>query len=213
MAPTMLYRYGWFIQPGSSLMLQSLRFSSREVALISTFIAIGAVVRIGVDQVGDMVPGVAFAVVIKLGLSETLSFVAGFTYGPVVGFVTGFLIILLSDIASPFGAGPWTPFIASIIGLLGICAGIIRRVRPHPTLLMMTTSAVGLTLISESLQNIWVSVFYGVPIIATMVSGFPSLVTAMANNVILFPTVGSKAIKFVQEHHLNTAKKNNAYEK
>jgi uncharacterized membrane protein len=189
-------------------MLQSLRFSSRQVALISTFIAIGAVVRVGVDQVGDMVPGLAFAVVIKLGLSETLSFVAGFTYGPVVGFVTGFLIILLSDMASPFGAGVWTPFIASIIGLLGICAGMIRRVRSRPTLLMMTVSAVGLTLLSETLQNLWASLFYSLPIIPTMVSGFPSLVTAMANNVILFPTVGSKAIKFLQEHPLNSAKSN-----
>ena len=189
-------------------MLQSLRLSSRQVALISTFIAIAAVVRVGVDQVGDMVPGLAFALVIKLGLSETLSFAAGFIYGPIVGFITGFLIILLSDIASPFGAGVWTPFIASIIGLLGICAGIIRRVRPRPTILTMTVSAVGLTLLSESLQNIWVSLFYSIPIIPTMLSGFPSLVTAMANNVILFPTVGSEAIKFVQEHHLTSANKN-----
>jgi uncharacterized membrane protein len=193
-------------------MLQSLRFSSKQVALVSTFIAIGAVVRVGVDQVGDMVPGLAFAVVIKLGLSETLSFVVGFIYGPVVGFVTGFMIILLSDIASPFGAGAWTPFIASIIGLLGICAGVIRRVRSHPTLLMMTVSAVVLTLLSETLQNLWAALFYSLPIIPTMVAGFPSLVTAMANNVILFPTVGSKAIKFVQEHHINGAKNNEPLE-
>jgi len=152
-----------------------------------------------------MVPVPAFGMVIKLGLSETLSFVAGFTYGPVVGFVTGFLIILLSDIASPLGAGAWTPFIASIIGLLGICAGVIRRVRSHPTLLMMTISAVGLTLLSEALQNLWAALFYNIPIIPTMVSGVPSLVTAMANNVILFPTVGSKAIKFMQGHEPTSA--------
>ena len=189
-------------------MIQSLRLSSRQVALISTFIAIGAIVRIGVDQVGDMVPSTAFAVTIKFGLSETLSFVAGFTYGPVVGFLTGFLIILLSDMASPYGAGVWTPFIASIIGLLGICAGIIRRVRPRPTLLIMTVSAVGLTLLSETLQNLWAAIFYGAPIISTMTLGLPSLVAAMANNVVLFPTVGIRAIKFVQEHHLTGAKDN-----
>ena len=186
-------------------MLQSLRFNSRQVALISTFIAIGAVVRIGVDQVGDMVPTPAFSAVIKLGLSETLSFVSGFIYGPVAGFVTGFLIILLSDLGSPYGAGAWTPFIASIIGLLGICAGFIRRVRPRPTTLMMTASAVVLTLLSEFLQNLWVSLTYNVSIIATMSSGLLSLVAAMANNLILFPTVGTKAIEFVQEHHLNVA--------
>jgi len=186
-------------------MLQNLRFSSRQVALISTFIAIGAVVRIGVDQVGDMVPTPAFSLVIKVGLSETLTFISGFIYGPVAGFVTGFLIIMLSDLGSPYGAGAWTPFIAAIIGLLGICAGFIRRVRTRPTVLMMIVSAVGLTLLSESLQNLWVSLAYGAPIVATMSLGLPSLVVAMANNIVLFPTVGIKAIEFVQAHHLNGA--------
>jgi len=184
-------------------MLQGLKFTSRQVALISTFIAIGAVVRVGVDQVGDMVPGTAFAVVIKFGLAETLTFVSGFVYGPVAGFVAGFLIILLSDIASPFGAGAWTPFIGSIIGLLGICAAIIRRMRSRPTFLMMVVSAVALTLLSESLQNIWAALSFGAPLVATMVAGLPSLAAALANNIVLFPTVGSKAIEFVQEHHLN----------
>ena len=187
-------------------MFQSLRFNSRQVALISTFIAIGAVVRIGVDQVGDMVPTPAFTVVIKFGLSETLTFVSGFVYGPVAGFVTGFMIILLSDLGSPYGAGAWTPFIASIIGLLGISAAIIRRVHSRPTLLFMVVSAIGLTLLSETLQNLYVSIAYSTPLIATMTLGIPSLVTALANNIVLFPTVGTKAIEFVQEHHLNLAK-------
>jgi len=150
-----------------------------------------------------MVPGTAFTVVIKFGLTETLPFVSGFVYGPIAGFVAGFLIILLSDIASPFGAGAWTPFIASTIGLLGICAGLIRRVRSRPTVLMMIVSAVALTILSDSLQNIWVSVFYNAPLVATMILGLPSLAAALANNIVLFPTVGSKAIEFVQEHHLN----------
>ncbi len=186
-------------------MPQNLKLSSRQVALISTFIAIGAVVRIGVDQVGDMVPTPLFSLVIKIGLSETLSFVSGFVYGPTAGFVTGFLIILLSDLGSPYGAGPWTPFIAAIIGLLGICAGFIRRIRPRPSMLMMLLSAIGLTLLSEFLQNLYVSLAYNTPLIATMALGIPSLVVAMANNIILFPTVGSKAIEFVQRHHLNGA--------
>jgi len=188
-------------------MLRSLKLNSRQVALISTFIAIGAVVRIGVDQVGDMVPTPAFSVVIKFGLSETLTFVSGFVYGPVVGFITGFLIILLSDIASPYGAGVWTPFIAAIIGLLGICAGFIRLLRWRPTALMMITSAVGLTLLSETLQNLWAALFYNAPIIATMAYGLPSLVAAMANNVVLFPTVGTRAIGFIKQHELARSKR------
>ena len=185
-------------------MFRGLKLSSRQVALISTFIAMGAVARVVVDQVGDVVPSPVFGIVIKFGLSETLSFVSGFVYGPVVGFLTGFLIVLLSDIASPFGAGAWTPFIGSIIGLLGVAAAVIRHVKSRPTVLMMTVSAVGLTLLSEFLQNLYVSLAYGVPIVGTMMAGLPSLVAAMVNNIILFPTVGTAAIGFVQQHHLQT---------
>ena len=185
-------------------MLESLRFNSRQVALISTFIAIGAVIRIVIDQVGDMIPTPAFSVIIKLGLTETLTFVGGFVYGPVAGFVTGFSIVLLSDVVSPSGPGAWTPWIGSIIGLLGIIAGFFRRAyhRP-PTVSMMIICAVALTLLSEFLQNLWVSLTFSVPLVWTMWLGLPSLVSAMANNVVLFPTVGINAIQFVQRHHLN----------
>jgi uncharacterized membrane protein len=174
--------------------------------LVSTFSAIGAVVRILVDNLALVSPEPVYGAVIKVGLSETLSFVSGFIFGPISGFITGFLIILLSDIASPYGPGAWTPFIASIIGLLGICGGIIRRIRPRITVLVAIVSAVGLTLLSEFLQNAWVSLTYNIPIEGTMITGIVSLVTAMANNIILFPTVGIKTIKFVQEHYLKQSK-------
>jgi uncharacterized membrane protein len=181
--------------------LQSLRFSSKQIALVSTFSAIGAVVRILAANVASVSPEPVYGVVTKIGLSETLSFVSGFIFGPIAGFITGFLIILLSDIASPYGPGAWTPYIASIIGLLGICGGIIRRIRPKPTVSVALVSAVALTLLSEFLQNAWVSLTYNIPIEGTMITGLSSLVMAMANNVILFPTVGLKTITFVQEHY------------
>ena len=170
--------------------------------MVSTFSAIGAVVRILVNNLSSVSPEPVYAVVTKVGLSETLSFVSGFVFGPIAGFITGFLIILLSDIASPYGPGAWTPYVASIIGLLGICGGIIRRIRPRPTVSVALVSAVALTLLSEFLQNAWVSLTYNIPIEATMFTGISSLVTAMANNIILFPTVGLKTITFVQEHYL-----------
>lgn len=184
-------------------MLQGLRFSSKQIALISTFIAIGAVVRLVVDGVGALLPEPVFGALIKVGMSETLSFVGGFVYGPIVGFITGFMIILLSDIAGPYGPGAWTPFIAAIIGFVGVCAGLIRHIHPRPTALMMGVSATALTLLSEFLQNAWVSVFYNVPLAVTMVTGLPSMTAALANNIVLFPTVGMKTIRFIQEHRLN----------
>ena len=68
---------------------------------------------------------------------------------------------------------------------------------------MMGVSATALTLLSEFLQNAWVSVFYNVPLAVTMVTGLPSMTAALANNIVLFPTVGMKTIRFIQEHRLN----------
>ena len=195
--------FTWLDYPASApFVLEFLHFNSKQIALVSTFSAIGAVVRILVNNLSSVSPEPVYAVMTKVGLSETLSFVSGFVFGPIAGFITGFLIILLSDIASPYGPGAWTPYIASIIGLLGICGGIIRRVHPRPTVSVALVSAVALTLLSEFLQNAWVSLTYNIPIEATMFTGISSLVTAMANNIILFPTVGLKTITFVQEHYL-----------
>jgi len=177
---------------------QSRIFNSKQIAFVSAFIAIGAVVRIGVDEVAMVSPEPIYGLVIKVGLSETLSFVSGLVFGPVAGFITGFSIILLSDLA--IAPGAWTPFIASIIGLLGVCGGVLRLFRREPTMRMMLLSAIPLTLLSEFLQNAWISLFFNTPIAATMLLGVPSLITALANNMILFPTVGFKTIKFLQNH-------------
>jgi len=195
--------FTWLDYPARApFLFQSLRLNSKQIALVSTFSAIGAVVRILVSNVASVSPLPVYGVVTKIGLSETLSFAGGFIFGPVAGFITGFLIILVSDIASPYGPGAWTPYIASIIGLLGICGGLIRRIHPRPTVLVALVSAVALTLLSEFLQNAWVTLTYNIPIEGTMITGLPSLVTAMANNIIFFPTVGLRTITFVQEHYL-----------
>jgi uncharacterized membrane protein len=142
-------------------------------------------------------PEPIFGVLIKVGLSETLSFVDGFVYGPVIGFITGSLIIIISDLFTL--PGPWTPFIAAIIGLIGFSAGIIRRAVDRPSIRFAAGSAVVLTLLSEFLQNAWVAVFYNVPIAASMITGIPSLITALANNVILFTTLGLKVINLLRK--------------
>jgi uncharacterized membrane protein len=181
-----------------TLVAQSRTFNPKQIAFVSAFIAIGAVVRIGIDEVAMVSPEPVYGMVIKVGLSETLSFVSGLVFGPLAGFITGFSIILLSDLA--IAPGAWTPFIASIIGLLGICGGVLRHFRREPTMRMMLISALPLTLMSEFLQNAWVSAFFNTPIAATMLTGVPTLIAALANNMILFPTVGFKTIKFLRNH-------------
>jgi energy-coupling factor transport system substrate-specific component len=173
----------------------TLRFNSTQIAHVSTFIAIGAVARIGLDEVALVTPPL-FGILISVGLTETLTFIDGFVYGPTAGFVTGFLIILIADIFTQ--PGPWTPFIAAIIGLIGLVAGTMRRSDRIPTVRMLAVSAVLLTLMSELLQNAWVALFYSLPIAGVMTLGISTLVTALINNLILFTTLGPKVIKLLQ---------------
>lgn len=139
-----------------------------------------------------------YGLLIPVGLAETLTFVSGFTLGPVAGFVTGASIIVISDMATVPGA--WTPFIAGIIGIIGIAAGIFRKVVKQstlPTFLMMSLFSIPLTLMSETLQNVSIAWLFSTPIIPTILFGMPTLVVASANNLILFPTVGLRVIKMI----------------
>ena len=139
---------------------------------------------------------------IKIGLTETLTFVSGFVFGPMAGFVTGASIIIISDMAMLPGA--WTPFIAAIIGLIGVCASLIRKGVEKPTFRIMGISAVALTLMSEILQNTWVAVFYNVPISVAVIAGISSLIAALVNNLILFTTLGLRTISIILESALRS---------
>ena len=172
---------------------------SKKVALVATLVAVGSVVRFGIGDLAMITPTPFYGVVIKVGLSETLTFIMGIIYGPVVGFLGGASIIVISDL--PVQPGPWTPFIGGIIGgVFGIGGGILRLfVRSRPSSLWFAASAVILTVISEFLQNWWVTVFYGIPLLASMISGIPSLITALVNNTMLFTILAPRVISTIQE--------------
>jgi hypothetical protein len=166
---------------------------------MATLVAVGAVARFAFGELATITPMPFYGVVIKVGLTETLAFIMGFVYGAAVGFVGGALIIVISDLMVL--PGPWTPFIAAIIGVVfGVGAGTIRRfVTSPPKTSLLGASAVTLTVVSEFLQNWWVSAFYGIPLADSMISGIPSLITALVNNTILFTAIGPKVISAVQE--------------
>jgi uncharacterized membrane protein len=185
---------GWLDYPAR--MVKSLA-CSKNVALTAALIAVGALTRILLENVIIFTPQPFYGLLIAVGLTETLTFISGFTLGPVAGFVTGASIIVISDIGTV--PGPWTPFIAVIIGIIGVIAGIARKFVKQPDFLIMVVSSILLTLMSETLQNVTIALLFNTPIVATVLFGLPTLIVALVNNSILFPTVGLRVIKMILE--------------
>ena len=176
-----------------------LRISTKQLSAISLIVALGAVVRVGVNWVAFTTPALPYGIIVKIGLCETLAFICGFVFGPVQGFVAGALVIIVSDMLT--WAGPWTPIIAAIIGLLGVFGGLLCRIRENPSVIFFGVAAVALTLVSEMLQNLYTTWFYlvsGMPLILALITAFSggiiSMVTAIINNTVLFMTVAPRII-------------------
>ncbi|HUO41769.1 MAG TPA: hypothetical protein VMU35_02250 [Methylomirabilota bacterium] len=169
--------------------------SSKRVALTAVLIAVGAVARISIGNITMFLPTLLYGYLIAVGLTETLTFITGFTLGPVAGFVSGLSIIVISDIATI--PGPWTLPIGIIIGIIGVFAAVIRRLIKQLDFRVMVVSAILLTILSETLQNLTMVALFNTPIIGTLWLGMPTLVAALANNLILFPTVGLRVIRMI----------------
>ena len=175
----------------------------KQLTAISMLVATAAAVRVGMNWVAFAIAIPIYGVIVKIGLSETLAFTSGFVFGPIQGFITGALIIVVSDLLT--WPGPWTPIIASIIGLLGICGGMIRRLRENPSVMFFGVTAVLLTLMSESLQNLYTTWFYlvsGMPLLVALGTAFSggiiSMVTAIINNTVLFTTIVPRIVRLLR---------------
>jgi len=175
----------------------ALRGDARTVGTISALVAVGAAVRIVLGRIALVSPTAVYGVLIKVGLSETLAFVSGVVFGPIHGFITGVLTIVISDLFMV--PGPWTPFIAAIIGVVGFGGGLLNMLGVRPSRWIMIVSAILLTFVSEILQNLWVALFFGVPVLAAIVSGAPSLISALINNVVLFSALGPRIIRTIRD--------------
>jgi uncharacterized membrane protein len=166
---------------------------------VATLVAVGAVTRFVSGELAMLTPTPVYGVVIKLGLTETLTFIIGFSYGIIAGFIGGALIIAISDLT--FLPGPWTPFIAAIIGLtFGVGGGLVRRFEiGTPRITVLGVAAIILTVVSETLQNSWVAVFYSVPLAASLLYGVPSLIAALVNNSVLLAAIGPRVITAIRK--------------
>lgn len=175
----------------------ALRSDAKTVATMSALVALGAAVRIVLGTVALASPTAIYGVLIKVGLTETLAFVSGVVFGPVYGFVTGMLMIVVSDLF--MGPGPWTPFISAIIGIVGLGGGLLNILGMSPSRRIMLVCAVLLTLVSELLQNLWFALSFGIPVVVALVAGAPSIISALINNMFFFSVFGLRAIQILHD--------------
>lgn len=169
--------------------------------------ATAATVRVGINWVSLSIPTSIYGFVVKIGLSETLAFICGYVFGPIQGFMTGVLIIVVSDMFTL--PGLWTPFIAAIIGLIGICGSLFHRFGVNLSSLSLGISATILTIVSELFQNIWFAwymwAFYMpetpflIVLSTSLVGGIQSTVAALINNVVFFTALAPRVISILKD--------------
>lgn len=162
---------------------------------MSVLAALGSVLRMAFGSLALSMPTPVYGVLITVGFTETLAITSGFALGPVCGFMVGMLIIVVSDLY--LLPGPWTPFIGGIIGILGVFGGVLRG-RVTPSREHLAVVAVAATLLSEFLQNLWVSLFYSIPLIGVLIAGLPTLGSALINNTVLMTMAGPRIIDLLR---------------
>jgi uncharacterized membrane protein len=179
----------------------------RQLTAITLLVATAAAVRVGMNWAALAVAIPIYAILVKIGLTETLTFVSGFVFGSIQGFITGLLIIIISDLFT--WAGLWTPFIAVIIGIIGFLGGVLRRFKPNPSITFLGATAVVLTVVSELLQNLWFAWYmwtfympeapFTIVLTTTLAEGVPSTITAITSNAVLFILVAPQIIKMLKD--------------
>lgn len=85
---------------------------SRELITISVIVAIGIVGRAGLFMVRPFSP------------IDAVTIIGGVSFGPLIGFIIGALIMFTSNII--FGQGPWTPWQMVALGIVGFVSGLFR---------------------------------------------------------------------------------------
>lgn len=159
-------------------------FGTREVV----YAAIGAALYGVLSALTNIlqIPGAAN---VSVRPAVSIVFFFGLAFGPVVGFITGFLGNIIADLLSGYGFWIWWD-IGN--GLMGLVAGLFaagmtdfRNIRDliFAEIAVLLGSAIGMFF--ASVTEIWVS---GITFAASMVNNFlPSFLSNIVNGLILTP--------------------------
>jgi energy-coupling factor transport system substrate-specific component len=97
-----------------------------------------------------------------------LIIVGGIVAGPFPGFVIGWLSMMMSDLATPLGAGPWTIETSAGMAIVGLLAGFLWHRSNNISRVKMIVGGYLLTMLFDIGTAIVDSYVYGLPLLASV---------------------------------------------
>lgn len=97
-----------------------------------------------------------------------LIIVGGVVAGPLAGFLIGWLSMTISDLASPFGAGPWTVETSAAMAVVGLLAGLLWHRSTDINRVRFVLGGFLLTMLFDLATAVVDSFVYSYPLIASV---------------------------------------------
>lgn len=172
---------------------------TRLLALIASLSAVNVAFRLALSWGPPNIKPVAFFVII-----------GGVVGGPVAGFAVGWLSMMISDLAGPYGAGIWTLETSSCMAVVGLLAGLLWHKASIFNRWKMAAGGFILTMIFDIGTSIvdallfsypWIGAVLAlyIPFITGNVSGYPFGLAHELTTAILLGTIGPSLISRVRK--------------
>lgn len=130
---------------------------TRLLALVASLSAANAALRVALAGGPPNVKPTAFLIMI-----------AGVVAGPLPGLAVGWLSIVISDLATPLGAGPWTVVTSAGMALVGLLAGFLWYHSDSIGRLSMAVGGYLLAMLYDVGTSITFAMIYGYPLLASV---------------------------------------------
>ncbi len=172
---------------------------TRLLALVASLSAVNVAFRIALAWGPPNVKPVAFFVI-----------VAGVVGGPIAGFAVGWLSMMVSDMAGPYGAGIWTLETSSCMAVVGLLAGLLWHHARTFTRWKMALGGYLLTVVFDVATSIVDAVLFSYPWVAAVlalyvpfltgsVTGYPFGLVHELTTAILLSTLGPSLITRIRK--------------
>jgi energy-coupling factor transport system substrate-specific component len=130
---------------------------TRLLALVASLSAANAALRVALAGGPPNVKPTAFLIIIT-----------GVVAGPLPGLAVGWLSIVISDLATPLGAGPWTIVTSAGMALAGLLAGFLWYRSESIGRLSMAVGGYLIAMLYDMGTSITFAIIYGYPLLASV---------------------------------------------